>query len=46
MFIFVGVIVPFRVCEKLHVCKVGAVGMGSAEHFRHLGDHGFIVNVE
>ena len=34
------------VCEKLHVCKVGAVEMGSAEHFGHVGDHGFIVNVE
>ena len=46
MFIFVDVIVPFCVCEKLHVSKVGAVEMGSAEHFCHVGDHGFIVNVE
>ena len=42
-FIFVGAVVPFCVCVRsCSVCKVGAVEMGSAEHFGHVGDHGFI----
>ena len=46
VFIAVGVIVPFCVGEKLHVCKVGAVKMGCGKHFGHVRDHGFIVDFE
>ena len=34
------------VCEKLQVCKVGAVEMGCAKHFGHVGNHGFIFDVK
>ena len=46
MFFFVGVVAPFCVCEKLQVCKVGAVEMGCAKHFGHVGNHGFILDVK
>ena len=46
MFFFVGVVAPFCVCEKLQVRKVGAVEMGCAKHFGHVGNHGFIFDVK